>query len=227
MTHRIHASIERPDAALIARFRKVWVENVVHAVGERPWLIDPAIAPLGGRDFRICGPAVTVLPQGTDTLISIAAVAVAQPGDVIVVAADGRTDASCWGNGLTLSARNRGLEGAVVDGVVLDSSAILAGSTPVYARGANMRHAVGSKPGSVNVPVRLGGVEVAPGDLILGDRDGLLAIPRAMMPEILELAEERTARLTANKARLLPGVTLFDLRGGRAMIEATGVEWID
>jgi len=87
--------------------------------------MDPAIKPVADRDWNVCGPAVTVKLEAVDHLMCIAALGVAQPGDVIVVAANGVTHTSVWGGGLTLSAKNLGAAGVVVDGAVLDSPMIL------------------------------------------------------------------------------------------------------
>lgn len=225
--HKVYAKIERPDVSIVNRYRKIWVETVVQAVVGKPYLVDPAIKPLANRDWKICGSAITVLPDGTDTMMSIVATSLAQTGDVIVVAAAGDCSAGVWGNGTTISARNRGAAGAVVDGAVIDSRAILKGDTPVFARGSNMNHKIAAKPGSVNVDVNFGGVKVSPGDIVLGDMDGLIIVPRRNAEEVIAKAEKRSAELEEAKAKLVPGVTLFDLRGGREMLESMGVEWID
>ncbi|QLC26406.1 hypothetical protein HFP57_16120 [Parasphingopyxis algicola] len=225
--HTVYATIERPAPDIVDRFSKVWIETVAQSAADKVHIVDPVIKPLANRDWRICGPAVTVLPNGTDTMMSIAATSIAQAGDVIVVAAGGDCGAGVWGNGTTISARNRDLAGAVVDGAVIDCRAILEGGTPVFARSATMRHTVAARPGSINVDVEFGGVEVSPGDIVLGDMDGLVVIPREDAKAVIELAEKRSVELEEAKAKLVHGVTLFDLRGGRPMLEALGVEWVE
>jgi len=223
--HKVNVNIDRPCAALVERYRDVWVEAVVQSLENQSTLVDPSIKPIAGRDWKICGPAVTVALEEADTLMPMVATAIAKPGDVVVVAAGGDCSRAVWGNGLTISARNMRCEGAVVDGAVLDSSAISRQQMPVYGRMATLSHAVGSKVGSVNVDIVFGGVPVSPGDLVLGDMDGLVIVPRAKMPIVIASAEALTAKLEAAKASLKPGVTLFDLRGGRPMLENFGVRW--
>jgi 4-hydroxy-4-methyl-2-oxoglutarate aldolase len=224
--HKIVVDIERPDPALVERFHHVWSECVVQALNDVGQLMDPAIKPLCNNDWLLIGPAVTVAANGTDTLAPIVGVGVAQPGDVVVVAAHGDCTGGIWGAGLTLSAKNLGCAGAVVDGAAMDATMILKTGIPVFCRTTVMNHAVGSKPGSINVPVRCGGVQVEPGDLIMGNLDGVLVVPKARLEDVLRIAEEKTATLIAAKAKLVPGVTLFHLRGGREMAEAKGMTWV-
>jgi 4-hydroxy-4-methyl-2-oxoglutarate aldolase len=172
--------------------------------------MDPAIKPLCNNDWLLIGPAVTVAANGTDTLAPIVGVGVAQPGDVVVVAAHGDCTGGIWGAGLTLSAKNLGCAGAVVDGAAMDATMILKTGIPVFCRTTVMNHAVGSKPG----------------DLIMGNLDGVLVVPKARLEDVLRIAEEKTATLIAAKAKLVPGVTLFHLRGGREMAEAKGMTWV-
>jgi 4-hydroxy-4-methyl-2-oxoglutarate aldolase len=223
--YEVNVNIDRPSAALVERYRSVWVEAVVQSQENQSMLVDPLIKPIAARDWKICGPAVTVALDEADTLMPMVATAVAKPGDVVVVAAGGDCSRAVWGNGLTISARNMRCEGAIVDGAVLDSSAISRQQMPVYGRMATLNHSVGSKVGSVNVDVIFGGVPVSPGDLVLGDMDGLVIVPRLQMQKVIVSAETLTAKLEAAKASLKPGVTLFDLRGGRPMLENLGVCW--
>ena len=224
---KVVAKIERPPLALVDRFRAIRLEVLVQLLTGRE-LMDSAIKPLAQRNWRVTGPALTVSPAGTDTMAGIIAVGVARPGDVIVVAAQGDCSAGCWGGGLTLSAGNIGCEGVVVDGAVLDGRMILERSVPVFCRTSTARHAIGQVPGSINVDVICGGAPVQPGDLIVGELDGVIAIPRACLEALIAPAEEKNRRLEeAGRQLAETNGTLFDLRGGRAMLEGKGVEWID
>jgi len=225
--YKVVATIERPSPSLIARFKAAMREVVTENV-TRSQIMDPAIKPLNGRDWSIVGPAVTVKIESFDHLMSIAALGVAQPGDVIVIAANGHLNSSVWGGGLTLSAMNIGVEAVVVDGAVMDARAILARGLPVWCRGGYPAHGTWEQPGSVNVPVAAGGVQVNPGDIICGDLDGVIVVPRLEAERIILAVEEKTARiremgkmLTAEKS------TLFEKRGGKEMVKSKGVEWID
>jgi 4-hydroxy-4-methyl-2-oxoglutarate aldolase len=225
--HRVVSRIERPSADVVARFRKVVREFVTDAVGRSQWM-DPAIKPVADRDWSLCGPAVTVKLEAVDHLMCIAALGVAQPGDVIVVAANGVTHTAVWGGGLTLSAKNLGAEGVVVDGAVLDSHMILERALPVFSRGRHPAHGTWKTPGSVNVPVSCGGVVVNPGDIVFGDLDGVVIVRREQALAVLEECEEKSKILLATRARMNASKeTFFSLRGGRAIVEKAGVTWVD
>jgi 4-hydroxy-4-methyl-2-oxoglutarate aldolase len=225
--HRIHATIERPPPDLIARFKKVMREVVTENL-TRDRYMDPAIKPLNGRDWSIVGPAITVKIEAFDHLMSIAACGVAKAGDVIVIAANGHLHSAVWGGGLTLSARNIGVEAVVVDGAVMDTRAILSREVPVFCRGSHPSHGTWEKPGSINVPVSCGGVLVEPGDIVCGDLDGVIVVPRRDAERVLLACEEKTARLRQAGAEITAAKsTLFDRRGGKEMVKKCGVEWID
>jgi 4-hydroxy-4-methyl-2-oxoglutarate aldolase len=225
--HRVVSRIERPSPEIVARFRQVVREFVTDAVGRSQWM-DPAIKPVANRDWNLCGPAVTVKLEAVDHLMCIAALGVAQPGDVIVVAANGVTHTSVWGGGLTLSAKNLGAAGVVVDGAVLDAHMIVERALPVFSRGCHPAHGTWKTPGSVNVPVSCGGVVVNPVDLMFGDLDGVVVVRREQALAVLEECEAKSKILLATRERINASrETFFSLRGGRAMIEKAGVTWVD
>jgi len=225
--HRVVARIERPSPEIVARFRQVVREFVTDAVGRSQWM-DPAIKPVADRDWNLCGPAVTVKLEAVDHLMCIAALGVAQPGDVIVVAANGVTHTSVWGGGLTLSAKNLGAAGVVVDGAVLDSHMIVERALPVFSRARHPAHGSWKTPGSVNVPVACGGVVVNPGDLIFGDLDGVVVVRREQALAVLEECEAKSKILLATRERMNGSKeTFFSLRGGRKLVEKAGVEWVE
>lgn len=226
LQHVVNVNISRPDPSLIARFQALKPEVLLPLLPE-PLLMDGAIRPLL-NEWVAVGPAVTVAPTGTDMMMSIAATGIAKPGDVIVVAAGGLAGDgyAAWGGGLTLSARHKNVAGVVVDGLVQDAPAIQTREVPVFCRGSTLRYRMAAKPGSVNVPVSCGGVTVHPGDLVVADRDGVMVIPQHLLEGIVEAAEERTAYLLRNQARMREEkLTLFDLRGGKELFLKAGVEW--
>lgn len=225
--HKVVATIERPSADIVARFKNVMREVVTENVG-RSQMMDPAIKPLNGRDWSIVGPAVTVQMESFDHLMSLAALGVAKPGDVIVLSVNGHMHSACWGGGLTLSAKHIGVEAVVVDGAVMDTRAILSREVPVFCRGSHPSHGTWEKPGSVNVPVACGGVIVHPGDLVCGDLDGVVVVRKEDAERVLKACEEKTAFLGKVRAELTSKkTTLFHLRGGKDLITKAGVEWID
>lgn len=175
---------------------------------------DPAIRPLrplaGGR--RLVGPAVTALCEYADYGAVHHAIAVAKRGEVIVVAAGGRVDAAMIGELLSGAARLKGVAGVVVDGAVRDVG-VLAGWSdfPVFSRGRTPRGPSSKERGAVNEPVVFGGVRVSPGDLVLGDDDGLVIVPREQAAERLEDALAMVRAEEQWEARLAKGESTIDV----------------
>jgi 4-hydroxy-4-methyl-2-oxoglutarate aldolase len=149
-----------------------------------------------------CGPA--------DNLALVAAVATAKAGDVLVAATDGCTVTSVSGDLLMGMARNRGIAGLVTDGLVRDLAGLLGVGLPVYCAGISPNSPARSGPGSVGVPVVIGGVTIASGDLIVADNDGVVAIPGGEIERmILQLAEVRAAE-AALEAKVKAGLEFPD-----------------
>ena len=177
-------------------------------------LADPAIRPLrafaGAR--RLAGTAVTAWCEPADYGPVHHAIAEAGPGQVIVVAAGGRGDAAMIGELLSGAARRRGIAGVVVDGPVRDVTT-LAGwaGFPVFSRGHTARGPSSMDRGSVNEPVIFGGVRVAPGDLILGDDDGLVAIPAGELEARLPAALAMVKAEAEWESRLAAGATTLEV----------------
>ena len=177
-------------------------------------LADPAIRPLRpfGGARRLVGAAVTAWCEPADYGSVHHAIAVAGPGQVIVVAAGGRADAAMIGELLSGAARRKGIAGVVVDGAVRDV-ATLAGwaDFPVFSRSRTARGPSSMDRGSVNEPVVFGGVRVVPGDLILGDDDGLVAIPAGELAAQLPAALAMVRAEAAWEARLAGGETTLEV----------------
>ncbi|MDA0369850.1 MAG: 4-hydroxy-4-methyl-2-oxoglutarate aldolase [Proteobacteria bacterium] len=224
---KVYASINRPPRDLVAQVHGLRLDQIVKALPTAQ-LMDSAIEPLGLRNVRVVGPAVTVASVGPDPMLGMIATGVAQPGDVIVVAAGGSTAGFAWGGGLTLSAANVGCAGVVVDGVVIDADSIVEQSLPVFCRGATLRSTPVQARGSVNVAVTCGGVLIEPGDVIVGTLDGVCVIPRGDVADLIAAVGPESARINANIETLkATRQTIFDLRGGRRLADDLGLEWID
>lgn len=224
---KVFATIDRPPRELVAQVRHLRLDKIVKALAPTQ-LMDSAIKPLALRNVRAVGPAVTVASNGPDPMLGIIATGVAQPGDIIVVAAGGSTAGFFWGGGLTLSAANVGCAGVVVDGVVIDADAIVGQDTPVFCRGATLRSVPIAATGSVNVAVTCGGVVIQPGDVIVASLDGVCVIPRGDLADLIGVVAPESARINANIETLKASKkTIFDLRGGRQFAADLGFEWID
>ncbi len=188
--HTIVADFKRPSAELIAKVAKLHVGVSGFEAGPRQTM-HPAIKPLEPT-WRICGPALTVRPeQWYDRMVGELAPKYAKPGDIIVVDAGGYTDVAVWGMSMTMCAKGAGVAGVVIDGATMNS-ALLARERvqmPIFARAVAATATTSDGPGSINVPIICGGVIVNPGDIILGDSDGVVVLKPAAAEEIIRNVE--------------------------------------
>lgn len=204
---RIHPSAPRPAEALLAAFRNVPTGQVCDAMdrlGALDWRIKP-LAP----ESSMCGPALTVRTRPGDNLMVWKAVDVAQPGDVLVIATYGHTVTSTFGEFVVKAARAKGLAGIVCDGVCRDLSGIRATGLPTFVLGASPAAPGKDGPGEIGGRVSCGGVVVEPGDIIVGDEDGVVVVPLADAQAIaaaLVAVRGKEASMQANQAagRLIP-----------------------
>jgi regulator of RNase E activity RraA len=136
----------------------------------------------------LAGTAVTVRTRGGDNLAILRAYDYCRPGDVMVVDADGDLDNALVGGIMTFFAASMGIAGMVIDGAIRDVGEIRERPFPVYARGVTHRGPYKDGPGAINVPVSVGGMTVMPGDIVVGDQDGLVAFSADQAPTIIEKA---------------------------------------
>lgn len=195
----------------------------LHEAQEQTGALTCAIKPLD-PSRRLAGPALTVDAQPGDNLVIHYALTRARPGDVLVVDAKGYTEAGPWGDILTLAAQKRGIAGLVIDGAVRDGDRILSMGFPVFSRGLSIRAARKNQPGRVNVPVICGGVAVSPGDWIMGDRDGVVAIPRDSLPAVIAAAERREAAEVALRKGIEAGQSTVELLDLMTSLRRLGLE---
>lgn len=165
--------------------------------------------------MRVCGRALTVRCQPADNLTLHAAVAMANPGDVIVADVGGFVDAGHWGEILTVAAQQRGVRGLVINGGVRDVEAAQRREFPVFAGGVSMKATVKEVPGVINEEIVCGGVAVAPGDVVLGDDDGVVIVAAERASAALEAALAREAAEDEVMRRLAGGETTLDILGFR------------
>lgn len=179
---RIVTKIERPPRSAFEVLLKVTTGNACDAM-DRGGAMDWRIKPID-RSFKSVGTAITVKARPCDNLIVYKALEIAEAGDVIVIAIDGYTGASTWGDLTSLIAKEKNLAGMVTDGLVRDSNGIREVGLPVWAAGTIASSPFKDGPGEVNVPVSCGGILVHPGDVIFGDVDGVVVIPAGRAAEV-------------------------------------------
>jgi RraA family protein len=210
---RILRRSRKVDPAMVERFRALPVANVSDMMS-RGVAGGAQLRPLHGGGV-LAGPALTVKTRAGDNLMVHKAIDIAEPGDVVVVDAGGDLTSAIIGELMIAHAVARRLAGIVVNGAVRDSAAIRAGSFPVYAAGVTHRGPYKDGPGEINVPVALSGMVIMPGDLVLGDADGLLAIGYDDVAAVYEGAAAKQAAEVTQMAEIKSG------RIDRSWVDAT------
>lgn len=200
---RILARERRVDDATVAAFRSLPVANVSDVMN-RLTAGGPALRPLHGGG-ALAGAALTVKTRPGDNLMIHKALDIAEPGDVIVVDGGGDLTNALIGELMIAHAIQRGVAGLVLYGAVRDLAAIRQGAFPVFAAGVTHRGPYKDGPGEINVPIAISGMVISPGDLILGDDDGLVCVPFADSETVRAAAEAKQKAETAQMAAILEG----------------------
>lgn len=172
--------------------------------------LDSGVKPLDPGS-RLAGPAFTVDMRPADNLMLHYALLHAQPGDVLVVDAKGFLEAGPWGDVLTAQAMKLGLAGMVIHGAVRDSTAIVEAGFPVFCRGLSIKGTGKHQPGRIQVPVTVGDVVIHPGDIVVGDRDGVVIVSAEHAQQVLELALSREQKEAEMKEAIARGATTVEL----------------
>jgi 4-hydroxy-4-methyl-2-oxoglutarate aldolase len=209
----IRKDIERVPSTVVAAARAISTATL-HEAAARTGALPSAIKPVS-KDFRLCGPAVTVHAPGGDNLWIHRALYVARPGDVLVVSVSGAYDHGYWGEVMSTAAKAVGLQGLVIDGCVRDIDLLEDIGFPVFARGLCIRGTGKdfAARGWINFPTQFEDVVVQSGDLIVGDRDGVVAIARAAAAEVLDKAVQRDLLEAQICLRLARGESTLDIYG--------------
>jgi 4-hydroxy-4-methyl-2-oxoglutarate aldolase len=210
-TSRLNIERVEPSViALAAEFPTATLHEAAGKIGALPHAIKP-VAP----SFRLCGPAVTVHSPGGDNLWLHRALYAAVPGDVLVVNVSGAYNHGYWGEIMSTAAKVRGLAGLVIDGCVRDGDLLATIGFPVFARGLCIRGTgkdFGAR-GWINAPTLFEDIVVMPGDLVVGDGDGVVVIPRQSAGEVVAASGTRTQAETKALERLSAGETTLDIFG--------------
>lgn len=206
---RTRKSRNRPTAAQIARFEGALTGNVCDALGGLGAL-DMAIKPLAGGPFALCGPALTVDCGPADILALTASLGEVQSGDVLIHCVHGHQGCAAVGDLVSGMAKNAGAAGLVTDGPVRDIAGIEALDFPVFATGINPNSPFAKGPGRIGYPVMFGGMTVASGDLIVGDRDGVVVVPYERIDAVADALAQVQAAEAAVEAKVADGQSLSD-----------------
>jgi 4-hydroxy-4-methyl-2-oxoglutarate aldolase len=218
-------TIQRADPEIIRTLGELGVATVHEAQG-RTGLLRPYMRPVY-RSARAAGSAVTVCCAPGDNMMVHAAIEVCRPGDVLVVATTSESTDGMFGDLLAVSARAHGVKGLVIDAGVRDTADIEAMDFPVWSKAVSAQGTVKATPGWVNVPIVCAGATVNPGDVIVGDADGVVVIPRETAAETARLGNDRVAKEAKTRERLRNGELGLDFYGLRSKLQELGVDWVD
>ena len=213
--HSLHgvivADFPRPDRKVVARLAAhdaAKIADTMAGYGVAHHELKPIRS-----EMRVCGPALTVLTRPGDALYVQKAIELIQPGDVVVIDAGGYRDVSVIGERLAYFMKLKGVAGIVVDGAVRDSAGIVAEGIPTFCRSCCIRIFGSKGPGAINVPVTCGGVVVNPGDIVLGDCDGVVIVPREDAARVADLADVHLAGELERLKQIEAGGTMTDVFG--------------
>lgn len=223
--HVVIRNIDRADSATVDALGAAGTATVHEAIGRRGY-VGPELRAIQ-QDTRVGGSAVTVLSHPGDNLMIHAAVECCKPGDVLVVAVTAPSTHGGFGDLLASSLMAHGVRGLVSDAAVRDTVDLREMAFPVWTRHVSCQGAVKNTPGSVNVPVVVGGVTINPGDVVCADDDGVVVVPRTEAEWALEQTNARLAKEADVRARLEAGELGFDFYGLRPKAIEMGIEFLD
>jgi 4-hydroxy-4-methyl-2-oxoglutarate aldolase len=225
MKHQIIRNIPRADADVIKTLGEQGVATIHEAQG-RTGLMKPYLRPIYAT-ARVAATAVTVSCQPGDNLMIHAAIEVCRPGDALVVVTTSESTDGMFGELLATSCQAHGIAGLVIDAGVRDVSDLTAMNFPVWSKAISAQGTVKASPGSVNIEVVCAGARVDPGDVIVGDQDGVVVIKREMAVEVAQLGAQRIEKEEKSRDRLRTGELGVDFYGLRAKLKELGVEYLD
>jgi 4-hydroxy-4-methyl-2-oxoglutarate aldolase len=224
-SHYVVRRVDRADPATIAALREAGVATGHEAAG-RTGLLGPAVQPRQ-TGVTIAGSAITVCCPPGDNLMIHAAVEVCRAGDVLVVTTTSPSTDGMVGDLLATSLLARGVAGLVIDAGVRDVATLREMGFPVWSRAVHAQGTVKAGPGSVNVPVVAAGRLVRPGDIVVADDDGVLALPAARGVAVAEAAAQRLANETVKREKLAAGTLGVDMYHLRPLLAELGVRYVD
>lgn len=211
----------RPSSELLEAYKSMQAATLHEVMGKRGAMLHN-IRPVWPGSF-VVGSALTVKSRPGDNLMLHKAVSIAKPGDILVVDVDGFQEAGIWGEIITTAAKMKGMVGIVTNGTVRDSMPIKDLDFPMFTNGLSMKGTTKMTPGLINNPITIFGVTVNPGDIVLGDNDGVVVVPLAEAEKVLELAREKEASEALVMERIRKGECTMDILGFRDAYNKLGL----
>jgi 4-hydroxy-4-methyl-2-oxoglutarate aldolase len=201
----VRRKFERASKDLVARFAGAQTGQIVDAMYGRGAL--DQIKPVDPDKAHFAGTALTVATGPSDNLAILAALVIAEPGDVIITASDAFPTTAVVGDNVSWMAKNKGVVAIVIDGMARDREGIVGVGLPVFARGITPNSCVKSGPGKIGLPIVCAGVAVQSGDIVVGDCDGVVVIPRADADRVADALDQVRRAEVETQARISQGMT--------------------
>jgi 4-hydroxy-4-methyl-2-oxoglutarate aldolase len=225
---KVYLKVNRVAPEVVAQAREVTVADVHESMGPagRSALMSDRMRPLK-EGQKIAGPAVTAFSWPGDNLMMHRALYLAQPGDVLVVVCRAELSGAQWGDLATRYALKKGLAGVVVQGCARDVDQVRALGLPVWSTHIWPMHPDKTGHGSVNAPVVCEGVNVCPGDLIVADGDGVIAVPRDDAARVVAAAQAKMKKEDEVAEKVRAGAAVWELSGAAAIYARLEIDEVD
>ena len=220
----LRKSWHRPNPAKLTRLKGVQTGQAVDAMDGRGAL-DAAIKPLDPACCTVLGTAVTCETGPNDNLALLAALSMARPGDVVISASEGFSHSAVVGDNVAMMAKGKGIAGIIVDGMMRDLAGLLPVGLPLFCRGITPNSCVRSGPGRVGFPIVVGGLAVSSGDVVIGDRDGVVIIPQAELDRVSPRIAKILEAEAATQKKIRDGFT--NLGGIEDLLKSAKVRFVD
>jgi 4-hydroxy-4-methyl-2-oxoglutarate aldolase len=217
--------VTRTEADVVKTLGDLGVATV-HEAQARTGLMRPYMRPIYPA-AKAAGNAITISCQAGDNLMIHAAIEFCQKGDILIVSTTSESTDGMFGELLAESARAHGVVGLVIDAGCRDVRDLTEMDFPVWSKAISAQGTVKATAGSVNVPIVCAGVTVRPGDVIVGDADGVVVVKKETAAEVARLAGERFAKEQKTRERLKAGELGVDFYGLRAKLAELGVRYVD